>query len=127
MADISIDEFRDEVTTFLDANAERRAETQAKEFTWGEGSDDVALFDYQWTLPPVLADDFTGTVLDSTRWLASSTGVTQDGKATLVGAGNWGNRYLFSAENFGRDNLVFQARVTPLNTTGNPNAPCRPA
>jgi acyl-CoA dehydrogenase len=39
----TIDEFRAEVTAFLDANAERRPE--AKAFVWGEGSDDVAMFE----------------------------------------------------------------------------------
>ena len=46
MADATptIDEFRDEVTAFLEANAERR-ETDDGPFVWGEGSDDVSLFD----------------------------------------------------------------------------------
>jgi alkylation response protein AidB-like acyl-CoA dehydrogenase len=39
----TLDEFRAEVTAFLDANAERRAER--KEFAWGEGDDDVAMFE----------------------------------------------------------------------------------
>jgi alkylation response protein AidB-like acyl-CoA dehydrogenase len=39
----TIDEFRAEATTFLDANATRRPE--AKAFRWGEGSDDVAMFE----------------------------------------------------------------------------------
>ncbi len=42
MAEITIEEFRDEVTRFLDANAKpREAETK---FVWGEGSDKVSLF-----------------------------------------------------------------------------------
>lgn len=40
---ISVDEFRDEVTAFLDANA-RRKEAE-KKFVWGEGSDTVAMFE----------------------------------------------------------------------------------
>ena len=39
----TIDEFRAEVTAFLDANAERKPE--AKAFRWGEGADDVAMFE----------------------------------------------------------------------------------
>ena len=39
----TIDEFRAEVRAFLDANAERRPEAAA--FVWGEGSDDVAMFE----------------------------------------------------------------------------------
>ena len=45
MADMpTLDEFRDEVTAFLDANAERKAD-EVKQFVWGEGSDDVSLFE----------------------------------------------------------------------------------
>lgn len=39
----TIDEFRDECLRFLDANAERRRATKA--FTWGQGTDKVALFE----------------------------------------------------------------------------------
>ena len=44
MADITIDEFRDEVVAFLDANAPQK-EADEKKFVWGEGEDDVALFE----------------------------------------------------------------------------------
>jgi acyl-CoA dehydrogenase len=44
MADISLEDFRVEVTAFLDANAEVK-EDDDKPFVWGEGSDDVALFE----------------------------------------------------------------------------------
>ncbi|MEX2627935.1 MAG: acyl-CoA dehydrogenase family protein [Ilumatobacteraceae bacterium] len=40
---ISADEFRDEVTAFLDANARRK--DAEKKFVWGEGSDTVAMFE----------------------------------------------------------------------------------
>ena len=44
MADTpTLDEFRDEVTAFLDANAPLKAEE--KKFVWGQGPDRVALFD----------------------------------------------------------------------------------
>ena len=43
MPDITIDEFRDEVVAFLDANAPVREAEQ--KFVWGEGDDDVALFE----------------------------------------------------------------------------------
>ena len=43
MTDISVDDFRGEITHFLDANTSLRPE--AAEFHWGEGSDDVALFE----------------------------------------------------------------------------------
>ncbi len=45
MADTpTLDEFQTEVTAFLDANAGRK-EDDTKPFMWGEGSDDVALFE----------------------------------------------------------------------------------
>jgi alkylation response protein AidB-like acyl-CoA dehydrogenase len=45
MADTpSVDEFRDEAKAFLDANAEVR-ETDDRPFVWGEGDDDVSLFE----------------------------------------------------------------------------------
>ncbi|MEZ5142307.1 MAG: acyl-CoA dehydrogenase family protein [Acidimicrobiales bacterium] len=45
MADTpTLDEFQTEVTAFLDANAGRK-EDDTKPFVWGEGSDDVALFE----------------------------------------------------------------------------------
>jgi acyl-CoA dehydrogenase len=43
MADISVEDFTAEARTFLDANAERKPPVQ--EFVWGQGSDEVAVFD----------------------------------------------------------------------------------
>ncbi len=43
MSEITLDEFRQESLTFLQANAEEKAEVQA--FVWGEGSDDASLFE----------------------------------------------------------------------------------
>jgi alkylation response protein AidB-like acyl-CoA dehydrogenase len=46
MAEPTLDEFRDEVTAFLDANAERRVEVKGdQKFVWGEGDDDVAILE----------------------------------------------------------------------------------
>ncbi|HEY2813530.1 MAG TPA: acyl-CoA dehydrogenase family protein [Acidimicrobiales bacterium] len=44
MADVSLDDFSDEVTAFLDANAKRK-EADDKPFVWGEGEDDIGLFE----------------------------------------------------------------------------------
>jgi acyl-CoA dehydrogenase len=43
MPDLSLDEFRADATTFLDANAELREKDQ--KFVWGEGTDDISLFE----------------------------------------------------------------------------------
>jgi acyl-CoA dehydrogenase len=48
MSDTSLDGFRAEVLAFLDANAERRTgpdDEHDKPFVWGEGDDDMALFE----------------------------------------------------------------------------------
>ena len=45
-AEISIDEFTDEVTAFLDANSERK-ESDDKPFQWGEGKEDVSILEEQ--------------------------------------------------------------------------------
>ena len=43
MAEITLEAFREEVTEFLAANADLKAE--AKDFVWGEGPDDASLFE----------------------------------------------------------------------------------
>ncbi len=45
MAEITLEEFRSEVTSFLDANATRRVETNDTQAEWGQGSDEVSLFE----------------------------------------------------------------------------------
>src|SRR4051794_11197185 len=45
MADVSVEEFTNEVAAFLDANAKRKAEID-KPFVWGEGDDaSMSLFE----------------------------------------------------------------------------------
>jgi acyl-CoA dehydrogenase len=41
----TLEDFQQEVTAFLEANAERKEASADKKFVWGEGSDDVALFE----------------------------------------------------------------------------------
>ena len=43
MTDLSLDDFRTEATAFLDANAAPKP--AATDFVWGQGDDDVALFE----------------------------------------------------------------------------------
>jgi alkylation response protein AidB-like acyl-CoA dehydrogenase len=46
MAEPTLEAFRDEVTAFLEANAERKPEARADQtFVWGEGEDDVAVLE----------------------------------------------------------------------------------
>ncbi|MEY2446645.1 MAG: hypothetical protein QOH79_121 [Acidimicrobiaceae bacterium] len=48
MPDVSLEEFSDEVTAFFDANAKPKMSPQedaAKPFVWGEGEDDIGLFE----------------------------------------------------------------------------------
>jgi len=44
MAEITLEDFRAEVTTFFEANAPKKEE-KTTDFVWGEGSDDVGLFE----------------------------------------------------------------------------------
>src|SRR6476660_8969996 len=44
MADVSLDEFTEEVTSFLDNNAKRK-DAEDKPSAWGEGEDDIGLFE----------------------------------------------------------------------------------
>src|SRR5262249_25595071 len=81
--------------------------------------DDVAIYDYEWVFDPVdVVEDFPGNTINTTKWLVS-TNVTQLNGITVVGAGSWGNRYIFSNDNFDRvDGKVFWARVRS-NTASN--------
>jgi alkylation response protein AidB-like acyl-CoA dehydrogenase len=45
MSDTDIDGFRAEVLAFLEANAERKEVDEEKPFVWGEGHDDISLFE----------------------------------------------------------------------------------
>jgi len=42
---VSLEQFEEEVTSFLDGHAERRAADVEKRFVWGEGDDSVAMFE----------------------------------------------------------------------------------
>jgi acyl-CoA dehydrogenase len=44
MADVSLEDFSEEVTAFLDTNAKRK-DADDKPFVWGEGEDDIGLFE----------------------------------------------------------------------------------
>jgi alkylation response protein AidB-like acyl-CoA dehydrogenase len=63
MSQPTLDEFRTEVTAFLDANAAPKPE--ATEFVWGEGSDDVALFE------EVAPDEEARQLAAAKAWLAT--------------------------------------------------------
>ncbi|RLJ18334.1 hypothetical protein DJ031_11785 [bacterium endosymbiont of Escarpia laminata] len=87
-------------------------------------TDDFGIYDYLWTFDPDLADDFSGTTLDTVKWRASAEGVSQDEKVTIVGTGStWGERYLFSEQTFQREpGMVLQARVKTVDGSGVENA-----
>ena len=87
-------------------------------------TDDFGIYDYLWTFDPDLADEFSGTTLDTAKWQASADGVTQDEKVTIVGTGStWGERYLFSEQIFQRElGMVLQARVKTVDGSGVENA-----
>ncbi|OWY61959.1 acyl-CoA dehydrogenase, partial [cyanobacterium TDX16] len=84
--ELTIDEFRAEVTAFLDANAERKPE--AKDFVWGEGDDAMALFE------EVEDEDEAAQIAEAKGWrkkrfdagLAYVSGPTEYGGRALPGA-----------------------------------------
>lgn len=61
MTDLTLDEFKAEATDFLEANASLKPE--ATEFVWGEGSDDVALFE------EISRDEEARLLVDAKAWL----------------------------------------------------------
>ena len=63
MTDLTLDEFKAEATAFLDANASLKPE--ATDFVWGEGSDDVALFE------EISRDEEARLLAEAKRWLAT--------------------------------------------------------
>ena len=75
-------------------------------------TDDFGIATYAWSFN-LFSDAFNGTTLDSSKWIAS-TGVTQNGTVSIVGANGWDTRYLFSQVVFPReDGLTFEIRVKP--------------
>jgi alkylation response protein AidB-like acyl-CoA dehydrogenase len=79
----SIDEFRAEVSAFLDANAARKPE--AREFRWGEGSDDVAMFE------EVDPDEERRQLAEAKAWRAKRYDA---GLGYISGAAEYGGREL---------------------------------
>ncbi|MCU1453982.1 MAG: acyl-CoA dehydrogenase [Acidimicrobiales bacterium] len=63
MADTTLDDFRSEVTTFLDDHAPRREASVA--FAWGEGDDDVALFE------EITPEEEQRQLTEAKAWLAT--------------------------------------------------------
>jgi alkylation response protein AidB-like acyl-CoA dehydrogenase len=86
MADISLDEFRTEATTFLAAHCKPREETKTR--AWGEGSDKVSIFEEK-SKEAELADVEHGKQWRQTMFDAGFgwiTGPTQYGGRGLSGA-----------------------------------------
>ena len=63
MTDLSLDEFKAEATAFLDANAALKPAATA--FVWGEGDDDVALFE------EVSPEEEARQLADAKAWLGT--------------------------------------------------------
>ena len=89
MAEPTVDEFRAEVTAFLDANAERKPETTGTQaFVWGEGDDDVAVLEEK-DREAELAELAEAKVWRAKRYdagLGWITGPTEYGGRALSGA-----------------------------------------
>lgn len=66
MTEPTLEQFQAEVLTFLDAHAERRPDTT--EFVWGDGDDDVALFE------EVAPEEEARQLAEAKAWLATRAG-----------------------------------------------------
>ncbi|MBU2490462.1 MAG: PKD domain-containing protein, partial [Proteobacteria bacterium] len=78
----------------------------------GSGStDDFGIYRYEWDLGDSDYDDFTGTTLNTAKYYVSG-GVTQDGNVTATGTGSWGQRYIFSKQEYLRETgTEYTARI----------------
>ncbi len=75
-------------------------------------TDDYGIASYQWTVGSssvLIEDAFTGTVIDTGKWLFPTSGVTQNNAVTLTGSSGWGSRYLFSNTDFTLDGTAVLA------------------
>jgi alkylation response protein AidB-like acyl-CoA dehydrogenase len=79
----TLDEFRDEVTEFLDRHAERKPDAQAS--AWGEGDDDVAMFE------EVEPDIERGRLAEAKAWRATRYDA---GLGYITGPTEYGGREL---------------------------------
>ncbi len=104
MSDITLDEFRDEVTSFLDANAEKRP--PAEDFEWGRGSDEVAIFE------EVAREEETALIEKAKAWRAKRFDA---GLGWIGGPEEYGGRNLPSA--YERVYAGTEARYVTPNTS----------
>jgi len=57
-------------------------------------------------------DTFTGMTPNSGKWLFPGSGVTQNDELSVTGTSTWGQRYLFSKDNYTRaKGMAFEAKV----------------
>ena len=96
----SVDEFRAEVTEFLEANAERKE--AEKKFVWGEGSDKVAMFEER------DRDAELVMLKESCAWRAQRFDA---GLGWITGPTEFGGRELSSAHQRVYDSLEAKYRV----------------
>jgi acyl-CoA dehydrogenase len=103
----TVEEFREEVADFLDANAEKRP--PSAEFVWGDGSDDVALFE------EMDRDTEARQLAESKAWLA----VRGDaGLAWITGPTELGGRGLSRAHEAAYRSLEAAYRVPNMSFFG---------
>jgi alkylation response protein AidB-like acyl-CoA dehydrogenase len=89
MAQPTLDEFREEAQSFLEANAERKPDARPdQKFVWGEGKDDVSVLEEQ-TREEELAQVAEGKVWKALRYDA--------GFGWISGPGEYGGRELPAA------------------------------
>jgi alkylation response protein AidB-like acyl-CoA dehydrogenase len=100
MTGSSVEEFRTEVTAFLEANAERKE--AEKKFVWGEGSDKVAMFEER------DRDAELELLKESCAWRALRF---DNGLGWITGPSEFGGRELSSAHQRVYDSLESKYKV----------------
>ncbi|MEZ5383452.1 MAG: acyl-CoA dehydrogenase family protein [Microthrixaceae bacterium] len=103
----TIEEFRQEAADFLDANAERRP--PSAEFVWGDGSDDVALFE------EMDRDTEARQLAESKAWLAARGDA---GLSWITGPTELGGRGLSRAHEAAYRSLEAGYRVPNMSFFG---------
>jgi alkylation response protein AidB-like acyl-CoA dehydrogenase len=87
MADVSLDDFSEEAAAFLDANAKRK-DADDKPFVWGEGDDDIGLFE------DIDRERERRALADAQQWRAKRYDA---GLGWITGPKEYGGRELTSA------------------------------
>ncbi len=104
---VSLEQFTEEARAFLDANAERKP--PSKEFVWGEGSDDVGVFDEK------SREEEAAEAVEAKRWRAARF---DHGFGWITGPEEYGGRALPQAYERAYQSVESQYRTPNMGVFG---------